>query len=168
MKTFSEYKYLFAHLPVNKKGSMIAPHKAILLLTVIDLIERGIITTPCIPLSEELQRNFKRMWKTYVPLTCPFTCKFSYPFFHLSSSPFWILIKASTYIGQKEYSSIKPLKRDYIGAVIDTELFQYLSNPGQRDELRELLIANYLVDNNSHQSSQLGKAILLAIFCAVA
>lgn len=144
MKTLAEYTYLFSRLSVNKKGTMIAPHKAILLLAVIDLIERGIITTPCIPLSEELQRNFKRMWKTYVPITSPFLCNFSYPFFHLSSSPFWILIKASTYIGQKEYSSVKPLKRDYVGTVIDTELFKYLSNPEQRDELRELLIANYL------------------------
>ena len=127
---------------------MIAPHKAILLLAVIDLIERGIITTPCIPLSEELQRNFKRMWKAYVPITSPFSCNFSYPFFHLSSSPFWILIKASTYIGQKDYSSVKPLKRDYVGTVIDTELFKYLSNPEQRDVLRELLIANYLSENN--------------------
>lgn len=40
------------------------------------------------------------------------------------------------------------MKRDYVGTVIDTELFKYLSNPEQRDELRELLIANYLSEKN--------------------
>lgn len=60
MKTFSEYKYLFAHLPVNKKGSMIAPHKAILLLAVIDLIERGIITTPWYSVIRRIATEFQK------------------------------------------------------------------------------------------------------------
>ena len=114
-------------MTVNKKGSNTAPHKAILLLAIIDLIERGSIRDSFIPLSDELIRTFNNIWKTKVPITSPFSCKFSYPFFHLQSSPFWKLSKASTYIGQKEYSSIAALKRDFIGDKIDNDLFLYLT-----------------------------------------
>lgn len=48
------YMQCFDHLSVNKKGGQLAPHKPLLLLAVIDLVECGIIRSPQIELSEAL------------------------------------------------------------------------------------------------------------------
>ena len=45
------YMQCFDHLSVNKKGGQLAPHKPLLLLAVIDLVECGIIRSPQIELS---------------------------------------------------------------------------------------------------------------------
>lgn len=168
MTRLAEYKESITQMTVNKKGSNTAPHKAILLLAIIDLIERGSIRDSFIPLSDELIRTFSNIWKAKVPITSPFSCKFSYPFFHLQSSPFWKLSKASTYIGQKEYSSIAALKRDFIGAKIDNDLFLYLTIPEFRDEIRQLLNDIFLTDTSASFSDKIGLLSLICILCTVA
>ena len=47
----------------DKRGSHERPHKPVLLLSIIGLIDRGIITRNEIPLSEELVRTFKRYFE---------------------------------------------------------------------------------------------------------
>lgn len=168
MRTIEEYKMMFTKMAVNKKGDKIAPHKAILLLAVIDLIENGNITNSYIPLSDELIRVFNDIWKRNVPVTSHYNCKFSYPFFHFQSSPFWKLIKTDNYIGQKEYSSISPLRRDFIGAKIDDDLFQYLSNQKIRDDIRQLLHKTYLTKTIPLNPSNLGLMVLISIMFSVA
>lgn len=127
--TTSDYLYILSHLPVNKKGSKIAPHKAILLLSICDLIEQGLITNPFIPLDDNLCRAFNARWKQHSPISSLFSRRLSYPFYHLSSSDFWHLVKTSSYTDNKEYSSLTSLKRSYAGATIDNELFKLIKNP---------------------------------------
>ena len=67
MTRLAEYKESITQMTVNKKGSNTAPHKAILLLAIIDLIERGSIRDSFIPLSDELIRTFNNIWKTMLP-----------------------------------------------------------------------------------------------------
>ena len=153
---------------VNRNGNKVAPHKAILLLAIIDLIERGILTDPFIPLSDELIQTFKSIWKMRVTTTKTFSHKIYYPFFHLQSSPFWNLIKSSTYIGQKEYTSLGPLKRDYIGAQIDDDLFQFLTNHDSRNEIKQLIIGNFLTDSSNPPSNKLCLLALIGICCTIA
>lgn len=136
----------FQNLITNKAGSDIAPHKPILLLSVIDLIESGVIKSAFIPISEELQRQFKMNWKRYVPRTSRFNCGMQYPFYHLSSSAFWHLRQTETGDG-KAPSSMAALKRNFVGAAIDEELFVILNNENCREELRTLLISTYLSDS---------------------
>ncbi len=45
---------------IQKRGN--AQYKPILLLSVIDLITRGVITTNEIPVSDELIQTFERYW----------------------------------------------------------------------------------------------------------
>lgn len=139
-----DYLLLLAHLPVNKKGSKIAPHKAILLLAVCDLIQHGVITGPFIPLDDNLSHAFNALWNKFVPIDSPFSRRLSYPFFHLSSSHFWHLEKASSFSENKEYPSLSALKKSYIGASIDRDLFLLLTNPYYRNKIRSVLISTYL------------------------
>lgn len=52
------YSNLFGHLHTARRFGRPAPHKAILLLSVIDLVENGTIKSPHIPLSDELIKAF--------------------------------------------------------------------------------------------------------------
>jgi len=154
-------------MSVNKNKSKTAPHKAILLLTIIDMIEAGEIASPYIQITDSLKDNFIRVWNANVPSCLGYEPRISYPFFHLSSSPFWELIKTASYQGQSEYSSIASLERDYSGAIIDVGLFRLMKDLTTRDEIRTLLKSTYL-DNNSTPSSLIGVGALVAIICAVA
>lgn len=59
-KDLEYYKDCFSSLNTKKKCGKPAPHKASLMLSVIDLIERGVITNFRVPLSDDLVRQFKR------------------------------------------------------------------------------------------------------------
>ena len=43
-----------------------APHKAVLLLAIMDLIESGDITTPQIILTKQLEEAFEKEWNLYI------------------------------------------------------------------------------------------------------
>ena len=167
MTTSQYYIDLLSHMFVNKNKNRIAPHKAVLLLTIIDMVEAGEISSPFIQINDCLIENFKRVWKANVPSHLGYEPRLSYPFFHLSSSPFWQLIKTTSYQGQTEYSTIKALQRDYTGAIIDVGLFRMMKDSKSREELKLLLKSVYLVKNS--QSSSLIKIVtFIAIICAVA
>lgn len=167
MKTPQYYVDLLTHMSVNKSKSMSAPHKAIMLLTIIDMIEAGEISSPYIPINTSLKENFKRVWDANVPSNSGYQPKMSYPFFYLSSSPFWELVKSASHQGQTEYSSMAPLERDYSGAIIDVGLFRLMKDSTTRDEIKTLLKSVYLGHNNS-PSRVMGVATLIALICSVA
>ena len=60
--TLNEYIDCLSHLSVNKKGTHVAPHKAVLLLTVFDLIKKGEIDSPFIPITKSLEIAFELTW----------------------------------------------------------------------------------------------------------
>lgn len=167
MTTPQYYIDLLAHMSVNKNKSKTAPHKAILLLTIIDMIEAGEISSPFIQITDSLKDNFKRVWNANVSSRSGYEPRMSYPFFHLSSSPFWELIKTGSYQGQTEYSSMISLERDYSGAIIDVSLFRLMKDPTTRDEIRTLLKSVY-IDNRNTSSSLVGMVTLIALICSVA
>ncbi len=162
-----EYKCEFSKLNVNKKGSKIAPHKAILLLTVIDLINTGDIDSPFVPLTGTVEKRFKAVWEKYVKDDGHFSCKMNYPFYHLSSSSFWQLQRLSTYEERSEYSSLSMLKRSFAGALLNQDLFELLSKEETQTELKQILIDTYLqpsfVPNKKITTSLL--SIVIALFC---
>jgi putative restriction endonuclease len=65
MKDFSYYKDCFSTLHTAKSKGFFAPHKPLLLLSVIDLVERGIIRSNRIELSETWHscRSADRLWQ---------------------------------------------------------------------------------------------------------
>jgi len=71
----------------RKKGG--APHKPILLLSVIQLIESGVINTNKIYLSLELVSIFKTTWAQLV--STDHLVSLPLPFYHMKSEPFWQL-----------------------------------------------------------------------------
>jgi len=137
-------KQLTSLTVASNKGRK-APHKAILLLSVIDSIERRFIKENKIELTERLEDLFNEKWKQYVKNTSLFSPKIATPYWHMKSEPFWYLY----YMNGELVGNIKPIYstqtlRREIFAVLEDDLYEYLQEKSNRDRLSELLINTYL------------------------
>lgn len=119
-----------------------APHKPILLLSVIDLIEEGTINNNLVELSPELGETFTLYWSIVMPPEKK--GKLVYPFFHLREEGFWHLEpqpgKKEILNNVREISSVYRLMELTSGATLDDDLFILLTNKEERDILRTVLI----------------------------
>lgn len=135
----------FSSLHTAKIAGKQAPHKAVLLLSIMDLVEAGIITSPRIELSEALEGTFARVWKRYIGSSIIFTPKVATPFWHLQNEPFYRLYTNNGQLingGTGRYSI--PWLRENTYAMIDPELLALMQDTNARAELRTVLIGQYL------------------------
>ena len=131
--------------------------KALLLLSVIDLVESGVIVDNHIDLSDILINTFNANAKKFYANSPVFKPEVTKPFYHMQHESFWRLVDSCSYIATSmaaeqvaEYGkrrpiySVKKLREQYRYAEIDTELFKLLKNEDARARLRVLLISTYL------------------------
>lgn len=122
-----------------------APHKPILLLSVIDAIEKGYIRNERVYITAELMALFKSNWNIWVKT--PHTMNFTLPFYHLSNEPFWkLIVKPGMTIaltGKNSIRSFQALVQSVDYAEIDKDLFFFLSRDIEREVLRKTLIDKY-------------------------
>lgn len=142
-KNILYYEFRFSHLSTNKVGDKVAPHKPLLLLSVIDLIEKGIINSPIIELSDALVDAFERNANIYVSGIEHFKPNLGMPFFYMRSESFWKLVPRVDVV-TPVVITISSLRRHYSHAKIDDELFQLLQNQVTAQPLRRVLIETYL------------------------
>lgn len=141
------YTHLFQNLNVNKQKGKCAPHKAVMLISVMELIGEGVINSNQIEFSEELEGRFKRNWQRYVGESDVFKPNAGTSFWHLRSEPFWTLIPfvggEDTLESLKRTNPYSPctIRQHIKFAVIDKQLFELMSHV----ETRVLLI-NTLVE----------------------
>jgi putative restriction endonuclease len=131
----------------DKSGSYERPHKPVLLLSVIDLLDRGVIKHNAIQLSEELVSTFKRYFAVVSKHDDKPTIQ--NPFFHLSGDKFWLLepLPGETQIYREGAASGAPsvaeLRRRVAHAQFTDGLWNLLNDSVARHQLREALIARY-------------------------
>lgn len=75
----------------NKFKGCYAPHKAVMIMAIMELVESGQISSNVIHLDKELKDKFKEVWKKVVPEGSPFKCEYRNPFTYMDSEPFWDL-----------------------------------------------------------------------------
>ncbi|SFU30465.1 putative restriction endonuclease [Pustulibacterium marinum] len=129
------------------KGLGKAPHKPVLLLSVIQLIQNGSIRSPKVYVSPELVTAFQTNWEALV-ITAHIPT-FSLPFFHLKNEKgdFWNLVtwngldKLTT--TSRSIKSFKMLEEEVRYAELAPDLFQLLTNPVHAAYLTEVLLATY-------------------------
>ena len=139
------YCELFKQLHTAVISGKKAPHKAVLLLSIIELIEESIISSPCITLSDDLISRFNSIWDSYVH-SDKFSPTITTPYWHLQNESFWRL---NTYDGselKKTYSE-KYLKENTF-AIIDSELFSLAQNSSTAYLLKETLKNIYIIKNS--------------------
>ena len=153
-KNLSYYIHCFSHLKRDMKNGG-APHKPILLLSIIRLFENGVFTNNKIFILPELVASFKTNWSKLV--TTNHFPIFSLPFYHLSSEPFWKLIPN---VGCEKWVESKSSMRSLGNlttavryALIDKELSDILLLPVNRDILKISLLDKYFPDTKSNFGS---------------
>ena len=75
----------------NKFKGCYAPHKAVMIMAIMELIESGHMSWDVIYSVQELKDQFKEVWKRTVPEGSPFKCEYWNPFTYMDSEPFWDL-----------------------------------------------------------------------------
>ena len=120
-----------------------APHKPFLLLSVMDLIAQGLITENFVKPSFELVDTFNLYWSQIMPAGSK--TSMAYPFPRLKTDGFWHLIPNTGNEDKinMDFSSMTKLREVCACARIDDELFQLMSNPEAREQLRAVLINTY-------------------------
>ena len=146
-KNLAYYCKRFANLGVCKKGGN-APHKPILLLSIIDLIDQGIINENQIYVSDNLLKTFEKYWN--VLASGPWKMGLYYPFIRLKRDGFWHITPKSGFKGSEPKTPEK-LKEAVEYASLDSELFNLLQEPHYRAELIDTLVAAWFSSNRANR-----------------
>ena len=155
-KDLTYYIDLFTHLNVNKMGGQVAPHKPILLLAIMDLVECEMIMLPQIELKEALIAAFKWNWVRLVQKEIRFKPVIGTPFYHMGGEPFWKLVpKDPSYAPNT--TNVTTLREHYEYAEIDSELFVLMLDADARQRLRKVLIETCLTNHNQTDNENLSQ-----------
>ncbi|HIK45407.1 MAG TPA: HNH endonuclease [Leptolyngbyaceae cyanobacterium M65_K2018_010] len=135
------YAKRFANLRVDKARGT-APHKPILLLTVLDLFEKGKFPHNEVYLSPELTANFLKFWHQFV--SSDHHSNIALPFFHLTGDKFWHLMPnpgfEAAIQARVKLRTLPALRSAVKYAYLDEELFALLQAPQSRHDLTTILI----------------------------
>jgi putative restriction endonuclease len=122
-----------------------APHKPLLLLTVLDMAAQSSLTTNIIPLMPELADIFTTYWKLAMPPER--VGNLFLPFFHLKSDGFRHLIpqhgKNEILASIRQIGSAAQLRETVLGAQLDDALFDLICVEESRNILRVAIIEKY-------------------------
>lgn len=141
----------------DKCASYERPHKPVLLLSIIDLLDRGVITGNEMPLNEELVATFKRYFAVVRQHNDQPTIQ--NPFFYLCGDKFWQLVPApgeSPIYREGATSgapSVAELRRRTAYGRFDDGFWQLINEPVARHQLREAIIARYFPENREKLSA---------------
>lgn len=145
-------KYIdqFANLNVHVSLGSYAPHKPIMLLTIITLIDSGDIWENVIRPTDKLKTIFEALWLNYVPKESQYAIAPWTPFWHLKNEPFWHFkpkeagfdIDSLATPGQT--ASIGVIKDNIDYAYLDNELYSLLQDEEFRAILKRQLMDMYL------------------------
>jgi putative restriction endonuclease len=144
--TESLLKYLsaFKKLRVDRSHG-VAPHKPILLLSVLQTFQNGMNSSNRIYITPELVALFKTNWTQLVRTN--HDCRISYPFFYLKSDKFWNLVPKQGFnsietLGSqvKSFSNLNAAV-DY--AMISEDLFDLMIDSHHNIILQHFLLDEY-------------------------
>lgn len=144
IEALSYYAKKFQRLRVDRAHG-IAPHKPILLLSVIEQIRKENIDNNQIYLCPELIQSFLKYW-SYLG-SCFHNPDISRPFFHMRSGKFWHLWANSGYekllsskVKLKNLSEVRQIVKY---AYLDEDLFKFLQAPSSRNSLVTVLVSRW-------------------------
>ena len=159
MQMIKKYQQLFSGLHTAHVKGINAPHKAVLLLSILELIEFEILQQNKLFLSEDLIDAYSYIWKRYVGNSAVFQKSIVQPFWYMKSEPFWTLhhLNGAEVMEGERKPSESVLKSDYYG-MLASELYLLLQDVSVRAALRVTLISKYLVTQGD--AAEIEKAYL--------
>ena len=145
--SLSPYLQAFSKIRMNASGGHSSPHKACLLLAIMDLVKDEAITHNRIFLNEALSQRFNQIFSKVAKASDK--AGISQPFFYLQSSSFWHhkVVPAHkeeyqqrTAPKQRNHGGINKVNQLINYAYLDPELFEYLKSNTARDALTQALL----------------------------
>lgn len=140
----------FRSLKTNNKYARKSPHKAILLLTVIDMFENKLLSVNEIKYDECLLKTYQKVWNKVLPNETTFFTNVYFPFWYMQSDGFWLNIPVR---GKEDVfrelweSRAKPtenrIKELIQYAVLDDDLYFLMTMPSGRASLKRALLEEY-------------------------
>lgn len=169
----AQYIKAFSNLKTDKSKSrwdeqtmFRAPHKPLLLLSVMDRFAEGAYSTNLIEVDEDLSELFAIYWSLVDPPSA--RGNIAMPFYHLTSDEFWHLLPREGYEERLKYGgkihSIRKLCETVYGAKLDDDLYDLLQQDGSRDTLRTVIINTYFAPELRQRLIQQGKINLESYF----
>lgn len=151
-----DYLEVFGKLKANEKYGRKTPHKAILLLTIIEMFESNIISSNEIRYNQSLEDTFLKVWNRTLPNDATYYASAFLPFWTMQNEGFWHLVPKR---GKEEILSflkenlMRPSENkikecvDY--AELDDDLYFLMTLPSGRSSLKRVLL-----ENNSNLSEK--------------
>lgn len=142
----SKYTGLFGKLHCNHNPKLgAAPHKAILLLALLDEIARGTIQANRIELTPELVSAFRAYWRVLVPKGT-WQERIANPFRFMVKEDFWELVKNGVPVSTQSLGmnpSIQQMTTEVDGAILASDLWELLQDRAAVSALRASLLNHY-------------------------
>ncbi|WP_437921500.1 HNH endonuclease [Sphingobacterium sp. LRF_L2] len=149
MQYIQDYIHSFCRLKrgVTKYG--LAPHKPVLLLTLIELVEKGLVLDNRFKVDVDLVGLFQENWRLLV--NTAHQPDFTQPFYYLQSDkvkghPFWKLHCYSSLSVNAHIKSVQTLAETVAYGSFTTELFELMIVDSNRNIIRDAILANYFPD----------------------
>lgn len=145
-----DYIDAFKNLKTNNKYGRKSPHKAILMLTVIELYEKNILTDNVIHYDDTLKSMFMKIWNRVLPDEPLFHPEAYLPFWYLQSDSFWHIVPIrgkEDILSLMRDNNIKPSETKLYDSVnyaeLDEDLYFLMTLPSGRSSLKKVLLETY-------------------------
>lgn len=145
-----DYIEVFQNLRYNNKYGRKSPHKAVLMLTVIEMLERNILSNNEVYYDDKLKSMFLKVWNKVMPDSPLFHSEAYLPFWYLQSDSFWHIVPVR---GKEEILSLmrdtnikpsEPKLEDCVRyAELDEDLYFMMTLPSGRSSLKRVLLEAY-------------------------
>lgn len=152
-----KYIKLFKKLRVDRSHG-IAPHKPILLLSVLQAYNSKLFDSRKVLITPELVGLFKVNWNLLVVTN--HECRISYPFYYMKSEKFWELVPRVGFDNVNKLGSIvksfNTLNAAIEYAIIDQELYELAINSENNRLLQEFLLDEYFPQTKDNYNNSCG------------
>ena len=145
-----DYIEAFKNLKTNNKYSRKSPHKAILLLSVIEMYETNVLSENMILYDDMLKSTFQKVWERTLKDETLFHPELYLPFWYMQNEDFWHIVPNR---GREDIltllrdSHVKPseakLKDCVRYAELDEDLYFLMTLPSGRSSLKRVLLETY-------------------------
>jgi len=145
-----DYVEAFKNLRTNNKYGRRSPHKAVLMLAVIELYEKNILTDNEIFYDEMLKSMFLKVWNRVLPKESLFHPDAYLPFWYLQNDSFWHIVPSrgkEDILSLMRDTNIKPSESKLIDSVkcaeLDEDLYFLMTIASGRSSLKRVLLETY-------------------------
>lgn len=145
-----DYVEVFQNLRTNNKYGRKSPHKAVLMLTVIELYEQNVLSDNEIFYDDILKSMFLKEWNRVLPDEPLFHPEAYLPFWYLQSDSFWHIVPKrgkEDILSLMRDTNIKPSEAKLNDCVkyaeLDEDLFFLMTLPSGRSSLKRVLLETY-------------------------